>query len=357
MGGEEKLVGIKEIARQANVSIATVDRVLNNRVGVSEKTKEKILGIIKELDYQPNIMARRLSSKKTLKFAAIIPSVSQESDYWSAPLKGIQQASIEMKDYGVGIDIHLFDQNEKESFISLAKEVLVKGYNGILLAPMFEAESIDFINECEKLKIPVVFINSDIKNQKTLTYIGPDLYQSGYLSAHLISYFVKDADQILIVNISKEIDRHHHLLRKEEGFRKYYTTKQRGTKISKLDIHSTDYQSVKIELAKYLEREKVNVIFVTNSRVSTVAEFLDEGGYKNIKLVGYDFLEKNIFYLKKGTIDFLICQKPQEQGYKGMMVLYNYVVHSTIVDREYFMPIDIVTTENYLYYKNYLNQN
>lgn len=57
-------VGVKEIARLANVSIGTVDRVLNNRVGVSEKTKAKILKIIEELNYQPNIFARRLASKK-----------------------------------------------------------------------------------------------------------------------------------------------------------------------------------------------------------------------------------------------------------------------------------------------------
>lgn len=357
MEEEPKLIGIKEIARRASVSIATVDRVLNNRIGVSEKTKEKILRIIKELNYQPNIMARRLSSKKTLKFAAIIPSVSEESDYWSAPLKGIQQASAEMKDYGVSTDIHLFDQNVKDGFVSIAKEVLVKGYNGVLLAPMFEKESIDLIKGCDDNNIPVVFINSDIKNQKTLTYIGPDLYQSGRLSAHLIGYFVKEADQILIVNISKEMDLHHHLLRKEEGFRKYFTDKNRSIAIDKLDIHSTDYQSVKAELTKYLAKAKVDVIFVTNSRVSTVAKFLDEGEYKNIKLIGYDFLEKNIFYLKKGTIDFLICQKPQEQGYKGMMALYNYVVHSNTIEREYFMPIDIVTTENYISYKSYLEQN
>lgn len=357
MKEEPKLAGIKEIARQAKVSIATVDRVLNNRIGVSEKTKEKILGIIKELDYQPNIMARRLSSKKILKFAAIIPAVSEESDYWSAPLRGIKQASAEMKDYGIAVDIHLFDQNKKESFISLACKVSAKGYNGILLAPMFEAESIAFIKECEKHKIPVVFINSDIKSEKTLTYIGPDLYQSGYLSAHLISYFVKDEDQILVINISKEIDRRHHLLRKEEGFRKYYNTKQRRTKIGKLDIHRTDYESVKQELIKYLGKEKVNVIFVTNSRVSTVAKFLDESDYKDIKLVGYDFLDKNIFYLKKGIIDFLICQKPQEQGYKGLMALYNDIVNSHTLEREYFMPIDIITIENYIYYKNYLNKN
>ncbi len=55
--------GVKEIARRANVSIATVDRVIHNRTGVSEKTKKKFNEIIKELDYQPNILASRLASR------------------------------------------------------------------------------------------------------------------------------------------------------------------------------------------------------------------------------------------------------------------------------------------------------
>ena len=49
---DKELVGVKEIARRANVSIGTVDRVLHNRTGVSKKTKHKILEIIKELDYE-----------------------------------------------------------------------------------------------------------------------------------------------------------------------------------------------------------------------------------------------------------------------------------------------------------------
>ena len=73
----EELVGVKEIARRAKVSIATVDRVLHDRQGVSLKTKEKIQQIIKELNYQPNIVARALASRKKLKFAILIPASSR----------------------------------------------------------------------------------------------------------------------------------------------------------------------------------------------------------------------------------------------------------------------------------------
>ena len=78
------LTGVKEIARRANVSLATVDRVINNRGGVSQKTKEKIESIIKDLDYQPNILARRLASPKRIKLATLIPNVSQETSFWES---------------------------------------------------------------------------------------------------------------------------------------------------------------------------------------------------------------------------------------------------------------------------------
>ena len=51
---------VQEIAKLANVSAGTVDRVLHNRKGVSQKTKEKIQAIIAEHDYKPNIIARQL---------------------------------------------------------------------------------------------------------------------------------------------------------------------------------------------------------------------------------------------------------------------------------------------------------
>src|SRR5690348_1732259 len=86
--------GVKEIARLANVSIATVDRVIHKREGVSEKTKARIEAIIQKLNYQPNILAQRLAlaSRGAIRIAAVIPNVSEETEFWQAPLDGIDQA-------------------------------------------------------------------------------------------------------------------------------------------------------------------------------------------------------------------------------------------------------------------------
>lgn len=348
-----KLFGVKEIARRANVSIATVDRVIHNRSGVSLKTKDKIKDIIKKLDYKPNLLARRLASKKVFQLATLTPKVPGETAYWEVLLKGIDQGEDEIKQYGIRVVKYFFDQSDKTSFVQQAELILKSKVDGVLLAPIFIEESIKFTQSCQKLNIPCVYINSDIPNQDSLCYIGPNLYHSGYLAAHLISYLIGEKDKVLIVNISKEIESHHHILRKEEGFRAYFEDNAKPNAIAKIDIRQTDYDSVKKRVADSLKKNKdIRVIFVTNSRVSTVAHYLEMAGRKDILLIGYDFLENNIGYLKEGTIDFLICQKPHEQAYRGIMTLYQHLVFGAEADKVYFMPIDIITRENYLFYKN-----
>lgn len=348
-----ELTGVKEIARRAKVSIGTVDRVIHNRTGVSEKTKSNIQAIIKELDYQPNILARRLASKKQLHFVVLIPEISEETEFWKAPLNGIEQAESEIKQYGIKIEKYFFDQNDKSTFVSQTKKILKSEVDGILLAPSFIEESLEFTKACQQLKIPYVLINSDIPNQDSLCYIGPDLFHSGYLGAHLANYTIKESGEVLVVNIAKEIDNHHHLLRKEEGFRAYFKDNLRNINIIKEDIRQTNYASLAAKLNEVLSiHPKVKTIFVTNSRVFSVARFIKESKLKDILLIGYDYLNENIEYLKNGVIDFLICQKPQEQGYKGIMTLYQNLILDIVVNKSYFMPIDIITKENYKFYRN-----
>ena len=347
-----ELTGVKEIARRANVSIATVDRVLHNRKGVSKQTKEKITQIIDELNYKPNLLAQRLASRKTLRLATLIPEISKETSFWDAPLKGIEQADEEIKQFGIIVDKYFYDQNLKSSFVEQTKIMLDSKPDGILLAPSFIEESITFTDQCKELNIPYVLIDSDLPNDGSLSYIGPNLYHSGYLGAHLISYLIKESEQILIVNISREIDNQQHLLKKEEGFRAYYQDYNKTGNIIKLDIKDTDIKSIERDLTKaFDEHTRIKVVFVTNSRVSKVAHFIEQT-HQDVILIGYDFLKENIDYMDRGIIDFLVCQKPKQQGYRGLISLYQHLAFGSTVEKIYFMPIDILTKENSAFYRN-----
>ena len=89
---DSKKVSIKDIASKSGVSIGTVDRVIHQRGEVSEKTRKKVLKVIEALNYQPNLIARSLASKKKLRLAILLPSANSENEYWHFPQIGIKKA-------------------------------------------------------------------------------------------------------------------------------------------------------------------------------------------------------------------------------------------------------------------------
>lgn len=70
------MANLKDVAKQAGLSVNTVSRVLNNRGYISDKTKEKVYRVMKEMNYQPNEMARALFRKKSNMIGLIIPAIS-----------------------------------------------------------------------------------------------------------------------------------------------------------------------------------------------------------------------------------------------------------------------------------------
>lgn len=350
---KKELQGVKEIARRANVAIATVDRVIHNRGGVSEKTREKILAIIQELDYQPNLLARRLASGKSNRLVALIPSATPELDFWDAPRRGIQRADAEVRAYGLRVDELFFDLNDKQTFVEQTRLILANPPDGVVLAPMFVEEARAFALACGERGIPYVFIDSNIPDLPSLSYIGPPLFESGYLAGRLSTYALRGAGRVLVVNLAADLESFTYR-RIEEGFRAYLTEHRPACLVDRIDLHETDQTAVSTALSAYLTAHPdLDLIFVTNSRTFLVARFLESSSLPTKPmLIGYDLVQKNSQYLQQGTIDFLICHQPEDQGYRSIMALYQHLVFQTPVEAVHYMPIDIVTRENSLFYEN-----
>ena len=92
-------------------------------------------------------------------------------------------------------------------------------------------------------------------------------------------------------------------------------------------------------------------IFVPNASTHQAAEFIRSRSQKpDIHIIGYDLVEENIRYLRAGSIDFLISQQSERQGYEGLYTLYRHVVLEEKVPDRIMMQLDIVTSENIDYY-------
>ena len=84
-------VRIKDIAKMADVSVGTVDRVIHGRSGVSESSRKRVEEILKQLDYQPNMYASALASNKKYTFACLLP-LHEKGEYWTDVETGIHNA-------------------------------------------------------------------------------------------------------------------------------------------------------------------------------------------------------------------------------------------------------------------------
>lgn len=81
------MITIKDIAKEANVSAGTVDRVLHNRGGVSQETETKIKKILKQKKFKVNLIASSLAMKKHYNLATLIPQYDEENLFWKSPIQ------------------------------------------------------------------------------------------------------------------------------------------------------------------------------------------------------------------------------------------------------------------------------
>jgi LacI family transcriptional regulator len=335
------------------VSIGTVDRVLHNRGEVAEKTKKKILTIIDELNYQPNILASTLASKKAAVFATLFPKPPSADGYWNKPVIGVQKRIAELKQYSVELVPFTFNQSDSKSFVQKAQKVLELKPDGVVMAPFFKKESLSLISQLQKQNIPFIFIDSEIKNAGQLSYIGQDSYQSGKVSGKLLDMILPEGN-ILIVHFAKEMDNQNHLVQREMGFYDWFSENNRVQhKLFTTEVPDTTDKKWMLPVMKIIREKKIKGIFVTNSKVFNIGQLIENSNLPEIKVIGHDLLRENIYYLNKDIVHFLICQRPEEQGYNAINKIFRHVVQKRSIANENYTSIDIVTKENANYYKGF----
>ncbi|MCR4780836.1 MAG: LacI family DNA-binding transcriptional regulator [Ruminiclostridium sp.] len=130
-------VTIKDVARKANVSIATVSRVLNHKSNVSEDAVEAVNQAIKELGYSPNFLGRDLRKSETRRILAIIASTEQS--FYSEVIRGMEETAM-AKGYDVLIATTRDDPKHEMHLLGMLFSHSVDG--AVLLGPKLDAKTI-----------------------------------------------------------------------------------------------------------------------------------------------------------------------------------------------------------------------
>lgn len=178
-------VTIYDVAREANVSMATVSRVVNGNQNVKPATRKKVLEVIERLEYRPNAVARGLASKKTTTVGVIIPDIS--NNLYAELARGIEDIATM---YRYNIILANSDQNEGKE-LTLLDTMLGKQVDGIVMMTDKVTEKIH--DSIKHSPVPIVLAGS-VDELKEIASVNIDYFEAAY-----------EAVKILISNGHKRI--------------------------------------------------------------------------------------------------------------------------------------------------------
>ncbi|MED3564443.1 catabolite control protein A, partial [Bacillus xiapuensis] len=159
------------VAREANVSMATVSRVVNGNPNVKPVTRKKVLEVIERLGYRPNAVARGLASKKTTTVGVIIPDIS--NIFYAELARGIEDIATM---YKYNIILSNSDQN-KDKELHLFNTMLGKQVDGIIF--MGGNITSEHVEEFEKSPVPIVLAGS-MEETETIPSVNINYEQASY---------------------------------------------------------------------------------------------------------------------------------------------------------------------------------
>lgn len=349
-----KNVGIKDIARYAQVSIGTVDRVLHNRGGVAESTRARVKQMLKDYDYKPNIIASRLklASHQKIRLVALLPKLPRNANYWRLHIKGALRALSELEEHGVELEIYQFTYLNPRSYRKMLTKVLATDFDGLLTVPFYDREVQELIQLSRQSERPIAFLDTNMPYDFPGCSTYQDAVEAGQVAGRLMHTLRPNLQKVFVFQTSRNGRINSNSLQRTDGFLDFYATKVCSSHL-KFEIlkHELESERKLPETISELVNESEDFgIFVTNSRAHLVVDHLQNNNL-DVPLIGFDLDVRNINWMKEGKIHFLINQMPEFQSYKSVKQLHQYITNRALPTAERIrIPVEIVIPENLQFY-------
>jgi DNA-binding LacI/PurR family transcriptional regulator len=274
-------VTIEVVAKRAGVSKTTVSRILNgNYEHTTEETKNRILSVIQELDYQPNALAKGLKSARTNVIGIVLSDL--KNPYWSAVLEGVEDMC---RKFGYNLMICNSDEDPglEEQYI---KEFQMRRVDGIVINPT--VKNMELYQKMVEEDFPMVVINRKVPGISTNQVVIDNIKGASLAINHLLNNNRKNIAVFVYQNsnISPWEER-------VEGYRR--TMLQHGYRPEDLKILKIERQSGKVQesILRFMrENPGVDAIFSTNNMLTLEVlkglKQLHLNVPEHIAIVGYD---------------------------------------------------------------------
>lgn len=319
-------VTMKEIAERAGVHQATVDKVVHNRVGVSDEVRAKVQAIIDELGYKPNPTGRVLQRQgKKYRIYAILVDV----DALPYLKNGIEQG---LKEWA-GFDIEVTHavtgfQEAKRQSEYIDKAVLDKA-DGIILSPINADCVRRAIDRAVDAGIPVITTDSDIDGSRRTCCVSIDSAKASRIAGRLIGQFLNGQGKIAIISSAIETENNNYYVRmREQGFtdfiRREYPEIEIVSCIESFEDPQITYRKT-TELLK--EQPELRGLYITCGGVAQVGRALIESGRADsIRVLCYEDYPEIVELIRQGVVDWTLGGEKAAQGSLPVKLIMDQLV-------------------------------
>lgn len=335
--------GIPEIARKANVSLATVDRAFHGRKGIKKETRQRILRIAKELGYRPNIAARALSAgRRTVRIGVCIPL---ELHYFYDQMRqGIKAEAAEFEDFG----LELIDSPSERLGVKEYDHLhvlLSKDIQAVILCPGDYRPLTPLIGEMEDRGIRVICVSSDAPDSQRSSLVWVDPYITGELAGELMAKVLPEGSQAAVVTGILQSENHR---KKTEAFTSEFKKRCAGGKVVEV-IEAHDDELIAFERVLALLRHKTGIsgLYVSTANCLPVCHALAaQGLLGKVRLITTDLFPEMVPYFRKGGISASIYQRPYNQAQIALRIAVNYILHRRPLLASHCLSPQIVMNAN-----------
>ncbi len=187
----------KEIAEKLGISRTTVARAINGSSLIREETKNKILELVKEMNYEKNYIGSSLAGKRVKKVYCLVIN-SKNVFYTQEIIRGLEEAEKEFKAYNYKLEIVTSDINDPESQLEELKKVIAAGdMDGLIITPLAKEKVYELLKPyLEKKNV----ISLGIRLHEDIPHVGPDHFKQGKISGGIMSALLRKGEKLLIVD-------------------------------------------------------------------------------------------------------------------------------------------------------------
>ncbi|WP_338328444.1 LacI family DNA-binding transcriptional regulator [Burkholderia multivorans] len=290
---------IKEIALQAGVGVATVDRVINNRGNVRDHTKRRVEQAIQELERQELYSAaagRKLS----------VDVVVEAPDRFADEIKQALEAELPTLHPAIFRPRYLMQETmHTREVVDALRSIAQHGSHGVFLKARDVPEISNAIGELKRAGIPVVTTFTDIPLSDRIAYAGLDNRIAGATAAYLLMQWLPDDPANILITMSDE-----HFRGEEEreiSFRRALRT--RRPQVSIIDAsggHGLDGPTEKLVSQALGQDNDIAAVYSMGGGNRAILRALDAQGKKPKCFIGHDLDRDNIELLREGKIHAIL---------------------------------------------------